>query len=301
MQHCASIQPESAVMIVCSKPSQNLAEIFRAIAEETCTEAFLICSQGQIWRHSALGKSFRHILPNVDTTFFVHSEISPAVLPLKETAFRGGRFICIPANRPETFLRWARLKVNRIAEKTIKISEILSIGRELEIGSADKASLKMSIQRKRGLPDVGRLLENTSFCSLPAGEVRIQPVQSSIHGQIFVDKIAGTACPNNEGTTLFVKEGKISRIKGQGAVANMLRRRFRNADKEILEFSIGVNEHFSFGKNYYEDKRVLGAVSLSFKKTTNDRPSAPLSAISSSPNVFIDGRKIMNDGASILV
>ena len=109
----------------------------------------------------------------------------------------------------------------------------------------------------------------------------------------------------NEKITLEIKKGKISKIYGKKA--NILRKVYSNQKSEkakiIGEFGIGLNPNAKMCGEMLVDEGILGTVHFGMGLSTEggkNKTPFHLDHIILKPNVFVDSKKIINNGKIII-
>lgn len=304
LEHHLKLTRSDSLLVLAPPAARPLADALYRAAESHCQEAMLAVATSLDTPRSFCIDKFRDMLRQFTAAVVIHPNVLPTSLTLWLKKAEITKIMCLAAPRPQKLRSWLQMKVNRIMERTLKIAELIDIGNELHISTAGGTDLRCSIQRRRGVADIGCIHGGSSVCSLPAGEVRIQPEPSSIVGKAVVDFVAGHE-QNGRPAQLFIRDGCVTQIKAGNGTADLLRRLLRRSGKEsrsVLEFSFGINEHLSFGSSCIEDRKALGGAGLTLGKRKFDSASChlPICAIMLAPTVTIDGRPVLQSGTLVL-
>jgi leucyl aminopeptidase (aminopeptidase T) len=187
-----------------------------------------------------------------------------------------------------------------IRERSRKLADILTIGRALQLTTANGTLLKMSIAHRRGNAEITPLLPDSYFAALPIGRAFLMPDINSVEGEIFLDGVAGTRGSLSPNIYLKVADGRVTLIKG-GKAADELRRRLRQAEasaRMVVEIGFGLNDKARWGNSEFEDEKVLGTAHLGFGRLPSSSKISEIFAkgIVQAPSVTIDGKKIIEEG-----
>ncbi|KAA3661465.1 MAG: hypothetical protein DWQ10_04455 [Calditrichaeota bacterium] len=210
------------------------------------------------------------------------------------------RILCINSPNEQSVNRWMKANHSRIALRTNKIADIFSIGHKLKMQTPAGTSLDMSIKPSMIIADAPAINGTPRVCLLPAGAVKIFPDAGSVNGKLAINFLTGTK-QKDAPATLIVKNGLIHQIRGKNITAELLRRQLKRSKpnaRKIVNFSIGTNDTASFGNSVFEDQKVLGGACV-FIGEPEEKPSAQVnltSAVMLSPSIYIDGRKILENG-----
>jgi leucyl aminopeptidase (aminopeptidase T) len=210
------------------------------------------------------------------------------------------RVILFPQIDDETIQPCLEADQRVIRERSRKLADILTIGRALQLTTANGTSLKMSIAHRRGNAEITPLLPDSYFAALPIGRAFLMPDINSVEGEIFLDGVAGTRGSLSSNIYLKVVDGRVTLIKG-GKAADELRRRLRQAEasaRMVVEIGFGLNDKARWGNSEFEDEKVLGTAHLGFGRLPSGSKISELFAkgIIQAPSVTIDGKKIIEAG-----
>jgi leucyl aminopeptidase (aminopeptidase T) len=188
----------------------------------------------------------------------------------------------------------------QLRDRSRKLADILTIGRALQLTTGNGTALKMSIAQNRGSAEIIPLMPEMFFASLPLGRAFVTPAANSVAGEIILDDLAGSHSSAASPIELKVVEGKITLIKG-GKAANELRRRLRLAGanaRYIVEIGFGLNDKARLGNSEFEDEKVFGTAHLGIGRLASGSkiPEIFARGILQTPNVMIDGKKIIEEG-----
>lgn len=253
------------------------------------------------WGQNPFEQPVLSAIQSADSTIILGSDFTPTHL----SSAIPQKVLCISASNLEELNRFSTQKVNRVLDKTLKFAEILSIGKTLHISGAHNTDLQFSIQNITGQADAGGVPGSETCFSLPVGEVRFQPEPKTLNGRIAIHALAGRP-PKYPPASAIIKNNHIVQIKGQGEIAQKLRRQLRllgSSAKEIIEMGIGLNEHLPFSNTVSEDKKALGAITFSIgaNETRNTLFRDLVTGILFKPDVTVDGKSILKNGELILL
>lgn len=297
LTQCLKVQHKDSLALIYGSGAEEFGDLFFRMSKRAASEIMKIqFTDPEISR--AQLEILHFSLKKVAAAVIIHPGISATSLPAWLNSPERIKILCVNADCAEKFCDWVELKVNRVNERTMKVADLITIGNRLHLATAAGTNLKMSIRRKHGIADTGIVNTNCKICSLPGGEVRIQPETSTVNGSAIINFFAGNR-PGKESVELIIKSGEIRQIRGQNKSADFLRREMRRlgpAGRRIFEFSFGINEHFDFGRSYFEDRKALGGSTISFgdrAQRAKEFPSPPVCGVMLEPSISIDNRIIL--------
>jgi leucyl aminopeptidase (aminopeptidase T) len=236
--------------------------------------------------------------------------VAPTARSLTHTAARreackaGARVATMPGIRRDTMIRCLSADYYAIAERTKRMTELLTEGSLLRVTSAAGTDITLPIEGIRAIASTGLIHEPGGFGNLPSGEAYMMPVEGTAEGVFVVDgSMAGIG--NLEGKkaiTIRVERGHAVSIEG-GAGAKALRAKLEplgRAAFNVAEFGIGTNDAARITGSILEDEKVMGTIHIALgnNMSMGGTVSVPvhLDGIVKKPTVELDGRKIMEQG-----
>lgn len=240
--------------------------------------------------------------------------IAPTYRSLTHTAARreackaGARVATMPGVRKETMIRCLNADYYRIAERTVRMAELLTEGSIIRVTSKAGTDITMPIEGIKAIASTGLIHESGSFGNLPSGEAYLMPLEGASSGVFVVDgSMAGIG--NLEGKTpiiITVKNGRAIEIEG-GAAAKALREKLEPLGRgafNVAEFGIGTNDAARITGSILEDEKVMGTIHIALGNNVSMGGSVNvpihLDGIVKEPTVELDGKKIMERGKLLL-
>ncbi len=304
LEKCLLTRPQDSLLILSDRQARSLAEVFHEIASQTLSRVYYMQTSMQQLRAGRIPAELDALFHLIDTLILIDAELSLHQLHDTFRSYPRLRVLCISTTSQSTFNRWMDTDLRKLANCTNKISDLLSIGKQLQVHTPDDTHITMSIKTQKGIADTGVINGHGNLCSLPAGEVRIRPEPGTVEGRITVQLVPGNG-KKAEPAQLIVSNGVVRQIRGQGSTAESLRKALRNrngAGRAIVELSFGTNFNAVFGKSGIEDMKVQGGATVSIGSYDNKSRtlSVRAKAIMLSPSMSIDGRLVLQNGALTL-
>ena len=228
---------------------------------------------------------------------------------------RRARGFSTPNPSPTMFMRCVLVDYGALRARAARLKAALDVGREARVTAPGGTAIAFSIEGRRAIANDGDCRLPGKYHNLPAGEVYVSPALGSGDGVIAVDgtmsTLHGPAKPGQP-VLLRLEGGFVTDISG-GRDADALREtiaegedmarrlgdpeRGRNC-RHLGEFGIGINDKAEIHGTILEDEKVLGT--CHFALGSNYDFDAPAiihrDMLVLRPTVFIDGRKIMENG-----
>jgi leucyl aminopeptidase (aminopeptidase T) len=236
--------------------------------------------------------------------------VAPTTRSLTHTAARreackaGARVATMPGIRRDTMIRCLNADYYKIAERTKRMTELLTAGSVIRVTSPAGTDITLPIAGIKAIASTGLIHESGGFGNLPSGEAYMMPVEGAAEGVFVVDgSMAGIG--NLEGKkpiTIRVEKGYAVSIEG-GAAAKKLRAKLEplgRAAFNVAEFGIGTNDAARITGSILEDEKVMGTIHIALgnNMSMGGTVNVPvhLDGIVKKPTVELDGAKIMDRG-----
>ena len=306
---CLDLKPKQSLLLVSTARQSPLAQVFRKVAHKAKLEVFFLEIPETPNKSPLLPSLSRNLLGAVDRIVLLAPHIDPESVNWLRQQTRS-RVVIWPLLEEDAIARATHTDFRRLRERSRKLADILTIGRNLKVQIENGYVLEMNIHQRHGVIEAVPLASEQFCTSMPSGRAYIQPVTNSVNGEIFLQGIAGQHGHSNPTVNLKIVEGKITYIKGgKGAVE--LRRRLRSAlsiaeteaakpgdSRYLVEIGFGMNENAKMWQSELEDEKVLGTAHLGFGRRSGPgkTPEVAARGIIMNPTIIIDGREIMQNG-----
>jgi leucyl aminopeptidase (aminopeptidase T) len=225
----------------------------------------------------------------------------------RDASEKGARIASMPGITEEMMERAINVDYDAMAERGHKIRDALRKGKKVHITTKLGTDISMSIEGREAKGGMGGMVHKKGdWDNLPAGEACTTPVEGTSNGVFVVDASFGGIGKLSKPIKIDVKDGFAVRIEGEEAekLKNILEGVNDKNAFNIAELGIGTNDKAKITGNVLEDEKVLGTahIALGNSKSLGGKIDVPvhLDGVFTKPTIFIDGKKIMNDGKLIL-
>jgi leucyl aminopeptidase (aminopeptidase T) len=302
IRDCLVVARDERVLVFCDETRMELARSFhdtlRTCSMGTCLltvppdpGAFAEPSKGLV----ALMTEFDAVIL-LTRRSWIHTEAR------RQSSRQGTRILSLPGASSEGLCRTMTGKYASIVEKSRKIADIFTIGKQGVLTTPGGTSLQFSITRMRGFADTGIASEPGSMACAPGGEGSVSPIPESVNGQIVVDGSFPEIGPLSKPMCVTVRNGCIRRISG-GKEADRLKtllRRHGKSGRTVAEVGVGTNPFAVLTGATLEDEKVLGTAHVAFGDNQSfDGKTASLchlDGIMLKPTLDVDGKRIVENG-----
>jgi len=300
---CLNVKSDEVFLVITDTETREVGEALAEVGFEIGAEAVLVIMRPRTRPSEEPPKPIAEMWSHVDVF------IAPTKYSLSHTQVRkrateaGARGATMPGITKELFIETMSVDYYKVKELAIKMKNVLEKAKNVRVTSPLGTDITFSIEGRPISADTGILHERGAFGNLPAGEVYVAPVEGTANGVVVYDgSVSGIGILKNP-VRIEVKEGFAIKIEG-GEEAEKLRKMLASVQKEeaynIAELGIGCNPAARIVGLTLVDEKVFGTIHIALgdNSTIGGRTIAGihLDGIVNRPTVYIDGRKIIEDG-----
>lgn len=304
VKDCLKVQENETVLIVTDTVLRDignaLVEASRSLGAETMLMEMTPRERNGEEPPAAISEAMK----NVDVV------VAPADKSLTHTAARreacaaGTRVATMPGITIDTMVRGMSADYYAIADRTVKVTEMLSDAKVARLTTASGTDLTLPLDGIKAIASTGLFHKPGSFGNLPSGEAYMMPEEGGSEGVFIVDgSMAGIGdLAGKKPITIKVEKGHAVEISG-GPEADLLREKLEPLGKpafNVAELGVGTNDAAKIIGNILEDEKVMGTVhialgnNMSMGGTVN--VAIHLDGIIKDPTLELDGKAIMENG-----
>jgi len=239
-----------------------------------------------------------------DVIFLVTSKSLTHTKARRNACKKGARIASMPNITESMFRRTITPNYKRMEKITKKLGTILTQGKRVKIITKAGTNLTMDINKKRASRYI--IMKKKGKChNLPSGESSLGPLEGTTNGIFVVD--ASFIEKVDKPIRVTVNEGYATKIEG-GKTARKLKKVLKSINDKnayaIAELGIGTNDKAKITGNILEDEKVLGTahIALGNNKSFHGKIDVPihLDGIFKKPTIWVDNKKIMNNGKLLI-
>ncbi len=224
----------------------------------------------------------------------------------KKASEHGVRIATLPGITEDMMNRCIDIDYDSLKRRTEKISKILDEGKSVKITTTMGTNLNFSIEDRKSFGDDSGVYDKKgAFGNLPAGESYVAPVEGTAQGVYVVDASHAGIGKLKEPVKITVKDGFA--VDFEGNKSDKLKGLIDKVGKDggnVAEFGIGTNDKAIINGNVLEDEKVFGTCHIALGNNTgfggNVDVPLHLDGVIKKPDIFIDEKKIMEDGKLLI-
>jgi aminopeptidase len=303
VRDCLAVSGGERVLVVWDEHAEDLARLF-------CEGAEALGAQATSMRMEPTERDGQEPPPEVaEAMASADVVIIPTSRSLSHTEARrrasanGARIATLPGVTEEMLGRAMSADPLQVGRLAGIVAKRLTDASEARITCPNRSDLTLSIERRRGQVDDGRLSSPGAFGNLPFGEGYIAPVEDRGGGKLVVDgSIAGFGVLE-EPVELTVGSGRLTAASGQ--VGERLSETLAAGGADtVAELGVGTNGRAKASGNVLEDEKILGSIHVAFGSSAaiggEIQAAVHIDCVVLKPDLALDGEAITGGGRMLI-
>lgn len=302
VRDCMGVKRGETVLVITDEPLREIGYLLWREAKRFTSEAILT----EIIPRKSSGQepppAVASLMKQVQAILIPTSKSLSHTNARRQACKDGARVATLPGITAEIMERTLNANYKKIAEKSRKLADILTIGHEIRLTTPAGTDIVMSIDKVKGKADTGLVHQPGNFSNLPAGEACLAPVEGKSEGVVIVDGAIANSGKLRNPIRMIVRGGFVTKIFGEKeaqCIRNLIKP-FGKKARNIAEIGIGTNDKARLCGNILEDEKVIGTVHIALGDNVSlgGTVSVPIhvDGILLKPTLIIDGRKILERG-----
>jgi len=304
LRDCMRLAPGESALIVTDAKLRDIGKALRDAAVRLGADPVLIEMQPRSRDGEEPPPSVAEAMKRSDVVVVPTSRSLTHTAARRQACAAGARVATMPGILRETMIRCLAADYYAIAERTKRLTEILTAGARIRVTSEAGTDIVLPIHGIKAIASTGLIHERGASGNLPSGEAYMMPVEGASEGVFVVDgSMSGIGnLAGKKPITIRVAAGAAVDIRG-GAGARKLREKLEPLGTKafnVAEFGMGTNDAARITGSILEDEKILGTIHIALGNNmsmggTVDVP-VHLDGIVKAPTVELDGRIIMERG-----
>lgn len=297
-----AVKKGEKVLVITDVKTRHIGILFHERAKELGAESFLIDMIPRSTDGEEPPDAIAKLMLSTDVLICPTSKSLTHTNARRAASKKGARTITLPNVNEDMLARAGNADMKRISLITYKISDILTIGRNVHITTASGTDLRMSIKGRKGIPDTGYVTNPGETCNIPAGEAFLAPVEGKTEGIMVINGSMGNTGIIKKPVKMYISNGYVTKIIGTRE-ARILRKQlapFGKKGRNIAELGIGTNHKAILTGNILEDEKILGTVHVALGNNISMGGTCDvgihLDGILLKPTLTIDDKVILSGG-----
>ncbi|OYV88893.1 MAG: hypothetical protein B7Z68_12660 [Acidobacteria bacterium 21-70-11] len=214
----------------------------------------------------------------------------------------GARVATMPGITEACLVRTMNADYRAIAERTMRVTELLTRARTAHLTTAAGTDLELPIGDIAAIASTGLIREPGQWGNLPSGEAYLRPEEGKTEGVLVVDGALAGIGTVGDPVRITVRAGLATDVSGgteAAAFAAMLEKAGAAA-RNVAELGVGTNDRAVLTGKILEDEKILGTVHVAFGNNASMGGSVDIpfhvDGIVLKPTLTLDGEALLRDG-----
>jgi leucyl aminopeptidase (aminopeptidase T) len=302
VRDCLGIRGTETLLVVTDPPLAALAEVLVEAARPIAREIMLLRYGEREVNGQEPPPPVPAAMAGVDAVLAVTSKSITHTAARRAATAAGARVATMPGITAECLIRTMNADYHAIAERTLRVTDLLSRARVAHLTTRLGTDLTLPIDGIKAIASTGLITEPGQWGNLPSGEAYLRPEEGKANGVVFVDGALAWIGAVPTPVRITVKDGKAIDVAGGDAgdrFASQLDH-VGPAARNVAELGVGTNDRAVLTGKILEDEKILGTVHVAFGNNasmggTVDVPFH-VDGIVLNPRLELDGEAILVDG-----
>ncbi|OVE79427.1 hypothetical protein BVY01_02720 [bacterium I07] len=299
---CFRARSNENIFILADAVHQSMASQFFTVARQISNHSLMTVLPAIRTAGTEPPPHVAGLMKHADVMLILTSKSISHTQARRQACKHGARIASLPGITEDILTRTITGQYKQMVDKSRKIADILTIGRNVQLSSAAGTSLTCSIAKMQGYADTGMLHQPGRFSNLPAGEGSTAPIPKSANGVLVIDGSFPIIGKMVNPVRISFKNGRAIRISGgdEAVQIRKMLRPFGQAGRLIAELGIGTNPDARFTGCVLEDEKSIGTVHVAMGNNIsfggNNSVRCHYDAVILKPTLIIDNKNILEEG-----
>jgi leucyl aminopeptidase (aminopeptidase T) len=300
---CMAVKKSERILIITDEQKREIGYALYDNAVRLGYKALLIETKSGKINGEEPSNEIAELMQKFDVVFCPTAKSLTHTNARRSASANGVRVATFPGITKEIMIRGMNADYKKISKLSIKLKKILENGKTVRVIAPAGTDITFSIEGRTSYASKGLFHKKGESGNLPTGETFVAPVEGTSNGVFVVDgSMAGLGLIKNANIRIEVKDGYATKITG-GALAVQLKKQLDKVGKDarsIAEFGIGTNDSAKLSGVLLEDEKVMGTIHIALGNNVSMGGSVNvpihLDGVIKKPTVFLDGKKLMENG-----
>ena len=306
LKKCLGLKNNEKLLIVTDSKLFSIAKMFFDEAKKITDDVKLIKIPIPRVHGTETSKEVAEEMLDYDAELLITTKSLSHTKARKNASDKGARITTMPGVTRDMIERALNIDYDRLKRINDKLAKVLDKGKKVRITTKIGTDISFSIEGRNALgTDSGLYTKKGSFGNLPSGEVFIAPVEKTANGTFIVDASFADFGKLKKPLKVEVKGGYAISFEGEKSqkLENLLDSVGKEA-RNIAEFGIGTNDKAKITGNILEDEKAVGTCHIALGNNAGFggkvHVQLHLDGIIKKPTIYVDDKKIMNDGKLLI-
>ncbi len=302
VRDCLGIKPHETLLIVTDPPLAALARTLATAARPLAREVLVLeYAQRQLNGEEPPAPA-PAAMAGSDAVIAVPSRSITHTAARGAPTAAGARVATMPGITEACLVRTMNADYGAIAERTRRVTELLTRARTARLTTAAGTDLELPIAGIAAIASTGLIREPGQWGNLPSGEAYLRPEEGKAEGVLVVDGALAGIGTVGEPVRITVHAGLAVEVSGgeeAAAFAAMLAK-VGAPGRNVAELGVGTNDRAVLTGMILEDEKILGTVHVAFGNNASMGGSVDVpfhvDGIVLEPTLTLDGEPLLLEG-----
>jgi leucyl aminopeptidase (aminopeptidase T) len=302
VRDCLGIKPHETLLVVTDPASAALAHVLAAAARPLAREVLVLEYAERELNGQEPPPPVSAAMAAVDAVLAVTAKSVTHTAARRAATAAGARVATMPGITEACLVRTMNADYRAIAERTMRVTELLTRARRAHLTTAAGTDLELPISDIAAIASTGLIRERGQWGNLPSGEAYLRPEEGKTEGVVVVDGALAGIGTVGEPVRITVRAGLAADVSGgkeAAAFAAMLEKAGAAA-RNVAELGVGTNDRAVLTGKILEDEKILGTVHVAFGNNASMGGSIDVpfhvDGIILKPTLTLDGEALLRDG-----
>jgi len=304
---CLGLKNNETLMILTDDNKYKMGEALYLVGQELAKEAVLVQMPPADVNGQEPPQAIAELMTKYDVIVCPTTKSVTHTDAKRNACKLGSRVATMPGITEDIMIRGLKADYQQIAERTIKLTEILDKGKVAKITTPLGTDLTMPIDGIKAISSTGLILKKGQGGNLPSGESYLMPEEGKSNGILYIDAaVAVIGKIEAEPIRVKIENGFAVDFRG-GPEAEKLELaldKFGKPGKTVAELGIGTNHEAQVCGQILEDEKVMGTIHVAFGNNISMggtcNVGVHIDGVVTSPTVYIDDLIIMENGKLLI-
>ncbi len=302
VRDCLGLKPHETLLVVTDPTLAALAHVLAAAARHLAREVLVLEYAERELNGQEPPPPAPAAMAAVDAVLAVTGKSVTHTAARRAATAAGARVATMPGITEACLVRTMNADYGAIAERTLRVTELLTRARTAHLTTAAGTDLELPIAGIAAIASTGLIREPGQWGNLPSGEAYLRPEEGKAEGVLVVDGALAGIGTVGEPVRITVRAGLAANVSGgkeASAFAAMLEK-VGAAARNVAELGVGTNDRAVLTGKILEDEKILGTVHVAFGNNASMGGSVDVpfhvDGIVLKPTLTLDGEALLRDG-----
>lgn len=305
VRDCLGITATETLLVVTDPPLAVLAEVLVEAARPLAREVVLLRYGEREVNGQEPPPPVPAAMAAVEAVLAVTSKSVTHTAARRAATAVGARVATMPGITPECLIRTMNADYQAIAQRTLKVTAILSRARTAHLTTRLGTDIILPIDGIPAIASTGLIRQPGQWGNLPSGEAYLRPEEGKAEGVVIVDGALAGIGMVSAPVRITVNAGVAVDISG-GEAADRFAAQLDRAGvgaRNVAELGVGTNDRAILTGKILEDEKILGTVHVAFGNNASMGGTVDIpfhvDGIVLNPTLELDGVVVLRDGTPL--